>query len=68
MAKAIKKFFILFFTVFFTQWLEDFFIFTGAVIIIVNTYLITIVEGNILAGNYLLGFVLIITGIVIAKR
>ena len=68
MAKAIKKFFILFFTAFFTQWLEDFFIFTGAVIIIVNTYLITIVEGNILAGNYLLGFVLIITGVVIAKR
>jgi hypothetical protein len=67
-AKAIKKFFILFFTVFFTQWLEDLFIFTGAVIIIVNTYLITIVEGNILAGNYLLGFVLIITGVVIAKR
>lgn len=68
MAKAIKNFLIAFITAFFTRWLEDFFIFTGAVIVIVNTYLISIVEGNILAGNYLLGFVLIITGVAIAKR
>lgn len=68
MAKAIKNFIISFFTAFFTKWLEDFFIFTGAVVIIVNTYLITIVDGNILAGNYLLGVILIITGVAIAKR
>ncbi|MED4124021.1 hypothetical protein P4641_08535 [Halalkalibacterium halodurans] len=68
MAKVIKNFIISFFTAFFTKWLEDFFIFTGAIIIIVNTYLISIVEGNVLAGNYLLGFVLILTGLAIAKR
>lgn len=68
MAKAIKNFLISFFTAFFTKWLEDFFIFTGAIIIIVNTYLISIVEGNVLAGNYLLGFVLILAGVAIAKR
>lgn len=68
MAKGFRKILIAFIMSFFTKWLEDFFIFTGAVIVIVNTYLITIVEGNILAGNYLLGFVLIITGVAIAKR
>jgi hypothetical protein len=68
MAKGFRKILIAFIMSFFTQWLEDFFIFTGAVIVIVNTYLISIVEGNILAGNYLLGFVLIITGVAIAKR
>ncbi|AYV67092.1 hypothetical protein C2I06_09505 [Niallia circulans] len=68
MAKGFRKILIAFIMSFFTQWLEDFFILTGAVIVIVNTYLISIVEGNILAGNYLLGFVLIITGVAIAKR
>lgn len=68
MAKAIKEFIISFFTTFFTEWVEDFLIFAGIVLIIVNTYLIGVVGFNILAGNYLTGFVLIFLGVVLAKR
>lgn len=68
MAKAIKNFIILFFTAFFTKWLEDFFIFAGLGLLIINTYLFTKVEINILVGNYLLGVVLLLTGIIIARR
>lgn len=68
MAKAIKNFIIAFFTGFFTHWVEDFLILVGIGLIVVNTYLITIVGSNILAGNYLLGFVLIFIGVVLAKR
>lgn len=68
MAKGIKNFIISFFTAFFTKWLEDFFIFTGLTLMVINTYLITVVSLNVLAGNYLLGVVLIITGVAIAKR
>lgn len=68
MAKVIKNFIIAFATGFFTNWLEDFLILTGIGIIIFTTYLIKAVEINILAGNYLLGFVLILIGILLAKR
>ena len=68
MAKAIKNFFISFITAFFTKWLEDFFIFVGVVTIIVNTYLISIVDSNVLVGNYLLGATFIILGVVLAKQ
>jgi len=68
MAKVIKNFIIAFVTGFFTNWLEDFLILTGIGTIIFNTYLITIVDANILAGNYLLGAVLILIGVVLAKR
>ena len=63
-AKAIKAFFI----AFFTQWVEDVLILAGISLIVVNTYLIGVVSGNILAGNYLLGVVLIFLGVVLAKR
>lgn len=68
MAKVIKSFVVMFFTGFFTNWLEDFFILAGIGIIVFNTYLITIAEVNVLAGNYTLGVVLIIIGLVLAKR
>lgn len=68
MAKAIKKFIIAFITGFFTVWLEDFLILAGLTFLIVNTYLISVVDNNILAGNYLLGVVLILIGIILVKR
>ena len=68
MAKAIKDFIIAFFTTFFTKWLADFLIFTGIALIIANTYLISVIPSNILAGNYLLGAVLIVLGVIFAKR
>lgn len=64
MAKAIKKFFI----TFFTYWVEDFLILSGIILGIVNTYLITVIKSNILAGNYLLSVVLIFMGIILARR
>lgn len=63
-AKAIKAFIV----AFFTQWVEDVLILAGIGLIVVNTYLIGVVSGNILAGNYLLGVVLIFLGVVLAKR
>lgn len=63
-AKAIKAFFI----AFFTQWMEDVLILAGIGLIVVNTYLIGVVDYNVLAGNYLLGVVLIFMGVVMAKR
>lgn len=68
MAKVIKSFIIAFFTAFFTKWLEDFFIFVGVGLIVFTTYKITIMDINILAGNYLLGLVLMLIGILLAKR
>lgn len=67
-AKAIKNFIIAFFTAFFTKWLEDVFILSGIVLGVVNTYLITVVDANVLAGNYVLAAVLIFTGVIIARR
>lgn len=68
MAKAIKDFFIAFFISFFTKWVEDFLILTALVIVVVNTYLITVISPNILAGNYVLAAFLFIIGIVLARR
>lgn len=68
MAKAIKNFIISFFTTFFTKWVEDVLILAGIGLIVVNTYLIGVVDYNVLAGNYLLGVVLIFMGVVMAKR
>lgn len=58
----------MFFKSFFTKWIEDFFIFTGLIIVIVNTYLISVIDWNILAGNYLLGLILLLAGVMLAKR
>lgn len=68
MAKVIKNFINVFVTGFFANWLEDFFVFVGLGFLIVNTYFIGTVTPNVLAGNYLLGTVLIGLGIVLAKR
>jgi hypothetical protein len=68
MAKVIKKFIIAFFIGFFTNWLEDFLILIGVGILVANTYFISIIDTNILAGNYFLGTVLIGMGIILAKR
>jgi len=64
MAKAIKSFILLFFTSFF----EDFLILAGLAMMAVNTYLITVVDINILTGNYFVGIILLIIGVVLAKR
>ena len=67
-AKAIKEFIISFLLSFFTKCVEDFLILTGLTLAVVNTYLITVVDSNILAGNYVLSAVLIFVGIIIARR
>ena len=67
-AKAITSFIISFFTAFFTKWLEDFFILAAVVLIVVNTYLITVIDFNILIGNYVLAIFLAIIGLVLARR
>lgn len=68
MARALKKFIIAFITGFFTNWLEDFLILTGLCLMVINTYQISVVDINILVGNYLLSAVLIGMGIILAKR
>ena len=68
MAKTIANSITSFFTVFFTKWLEDFLIFAGIILAVVNTYLISVIDANILAGNYVLSVVLILIGIIIARR
>lgn len=67
-AKAIRDFFIAFFTTFFSKWLEDVFILAGIGLIVVNTYLITVVETNVLSGNYLSGIILVLIGVVLARK
>lgn len=68
MAKAIKNFISAFFLAFFTKWMEDAFILSGIGLAVVNTYLISTVQASTLAGNYTLAAVLILFGLVIAKR
>lgn len=67
MAKALKGFIIAFFTSFFTKWVEDFFIFAGIVVLVVNTYLLATLDWAIIAGNYTLAVVLLIIGIVASR-
>jgi len=64
MAKVLKENFGIFFKVFITKWLEDFFIFLGIVIALFTTYN----AFGYVIGNYSLGFVFLIFGILIAKR
>jgi hypothetical protein len=63
-AKAIKAFFI----ALFTNWIEDFLILTGIILGVVNTYLIGVINTNVLAGNYTVSAVLFLLGIVLARR
>jgi len=68
LAGKLRDMLILFFQSFFSRWLEDFLIFAGLLVAVVNTYLITVVGINILLGNYLLAIILLLTGIAVAKR
>lgn len=68
MAKTIKGFIISFFISFFTKWLEDFFILSAIILLVVNTYLITVISPNILAGNYVLAAILFIIGLILSRR
>lgn len=68
MAKAIKNFITTFFVAFFTDWLEDVFILSAIALVVVNTYLITVVDLNILIGNYVLAVFLAIIGLALARR
>jgi len=68
MAKLFKTIIISFFTAFFTKWLEDFFILSAIVLVVVNTYLISVINLNILIGNYVLAVFLAIIGLALARR
>lgn len=68
MAKAIKNFIKAFLISFFTEWLEDFFILLAAGLAIVNTYLFSVIDYNILAGNYVLAVFLFIIGLILSRR
>jgi len=46
-----------------SKWLEDLFVFVGTAFIVATTYSI-----NELAGNYLLGVVLVAVGLLLAKK
>lgn len=59
MAKKLKTLF----TNLLTKWLEDFLVFTGLGFIIYTTYSL-----NIVAGNYLMGFVFLLFGLILAKK
>lgn len=62
MAQLIKEFLISLYTVFVNDLLADFLILVGISWIVFTTYKI-----NIIAGNYLLGAILLLIGILIAK-
>jgi len=62
MAQLIKEFLISLYTVFVNDLLADFLILAGITLIVFTTYKI-----NIIAGNYLLGAILLLIGILIAK-
>lgn len=64
MAKLIKKNLGKFFKVFLTDWLEDFFVFVGILLLVITTY---IAFGST-AGNYVLGGVFLTLGLLIAKK
>lgn len=64
LAKLLKKNIGVFFKSLLTNWLEDFLIFIGVFIVILTTYQ----KFGIEIGNYLLGFILVIFGLVIAKK
>lgn len=61
-AQLIKEFLISLYTVFVNDLLADFLILVGISWIVFTTYKI-----NIIAGNYLLGAILLLIGILIAK-
>jgi hypothetical protein len=63
-AKTIKKMILSFFT----NWLEDFFIVAGVALLVINTYQLTIAPLNIIVGNYTLSAILVLAGVILAKK
>lgn len=64
MSKAIRENLIAFFKIFLAKWLEDFFILTGVVVILVTTYN----QFGTTIGNYTLGGILVFFGLMFAKK
>ena len=62
MAELLRNFIISFLKSFVTNWLADFFILVGLTWIVFTTYKI-----NVIAGNYLLGSVVLLIGFLLAK-
>ena len=62
MASLIKDFLISFLKIFVNELLADFLILAGITWIVFTTYKI-----NVIAGNYLLGAILLLIGILVAK-
>jgi hypothetical protein len=63
MAKLLKNFIVKFLQILLVKYLEDFFIVAGLVIVVWTTYTI-----NPLIAHYLIGAILLIIGLVIARR
>lgn len=64
MAKKLKKLILVFLISLVTKWLEDIFIFTGLTLLIVTTYM----EFGLTLGSYALGVVLLVLGLLLAKK
>lgn len=64
MAKLLKLNIGKFFKSLLSNWLEDFLIFVGVAIALITTY----EHFGTVIGNYSLGFVLVLFGLVIAKK
>lgn len=60
MGKKLKSMII----ILLTKWLEDLFILAGTSVIVATTY----INFGEMVGNYLLGAILLVFGILIAKR
>jgi hypothetical protein len=64
MAKMLRKNIKSFFKNLLTKWLEDFFIFIGIGLILITTYQ----KFGDTIGNYLLGLILLLLGLLLAKK
>lgn len=64
MAKVLKEHLGVFIKSFFTNWLEDFCLLVGVIVILTTTYN----EFGVTIGNYTLGIVLLILGFLVAKK
>ena len=64
MAKVLKESLTKFFKNLVTDWLEDLFILLGVLIILITTYR----EFGYMVGNYSLGIVLLVCGLLFAKK
>lgn len=64
MVKVLKEQLAMFLKSFIKNWLEDFFLLVGVIVILTTTYN----EFGFSIGNYALGIVLLILGFLIAKK